>query len=69
MTEMLDGGVDGVTAVEEEADEPRTDEAAAAGDTHHFSFLHLRSLFTATQLDLYPNSLVTVVIIKGHHEQ
>ena len=29
-TEVLDGGVDGVAAVEEEADEPGADEAAAA---------------------------------------
>lgn len=30
VTEVLDGGVDDVAAVEEEADEPRPDKAAAA---------------------------------------
>jgi hypothetical protein len=32
LTEVLDGGMDGVAAVEEEADEPGADEAAAASD-------------------------------------
>lgn len=34
LTRVEDGGVDGVAAAEEEADEPRPDEAAGAGDQH-----------------------------------
>lgn len=42
-TEVLDGGVDGVAAEEEELDEVGADEAAAAGDANGFLRLHLRS--------------------------
>ena len=35
LTEILDGGVNGVAAVQKEVDEQGTDGAAAAGDTHH----------------------------------
>lgn len=41
-TEVLDGGVDGVAAEEEELDEVGADEAAAAGDANGLLRLHLR---------------------------
>jgi hypothetical protein len=34
VTDVLDGGMDGVAAVEEEADEPGADEAAAASHAY-----------------------------------
>lgn len=37
-TEIFDGGVDGVAAVEEETDQPRSDVATASGDANHLSF-------------------------------
>ena len=37
-TEIFDGDVNGVAAVEEEADEPRADVAAPSGYAHYLSF-------------------------------
>jgi hypothetical protein len=39
LTKILNGGVDGVAAVEKETDEPGSNAAAASGDAHHFTLL------------------------------
>ena len=39
-TDIFDSGVDGVATAEKDADDPRTDEAAAAGDAHHLTPSH-----------------------------
>jgi hypothetical protein len=39
LTEILDGGVDGVATVEKETGDPGSNAAAASGDAHHLTLL------------------------------
>lgn len=58
-TEVFDGGVDSVAAVEEELNEPWPNVAAAACYTHHFSF----SLAHPCRSNLTQHELTTLIFI------
>lgn len=63
VTEILDGGVNGVAAEEEEVNEPGSNTATAAGDADEFGFLGgRRHLWIEKNLALPFTSLLVVTV-------